>query len=93
MGRTRPIVAVLALLMLAGGIACADDVHKGSDEPDAGFLEFLGSVDRLADVNQDYLSQAEARARAGTVTTPAPSPPPQPAPPNVPNGSGGHNNG
>ncbi len=93
MGPARPIVAVLALLVLTGGIARADDVHKASDDPDAGFLEFLGSVDRLADVNPDYLSQAEARARAGTVTTPAPTPPPQPAPPNVPNGPGGHNNG
>src|SRR5215469_6968862 len=86
----RPTLAVLALLLLGCGLARADDARKGSDEPDAGFLEFLGSVDRLADVSPDYLSQVEARAKAGTGTTPAPAPPPPP-PPNGPNGSGGHN--
>jgi len=88
----RPTVAVLALLLLGCVVARADDARKGSDEPDAGFLEFLGSVDRLADVSPDYLSQVEARAKAGGGTTPAPAPPPPP-PPNPPNGSGGHNNG
>jgi hypothetical protein len=91
---TRPTVVVLASLVLGCGLARADELHKVPDEPDPGFLEFLGSVDRLADVNPDYLSQAEARARAGTGTTPAPAPPPQPAqPPNAPSGPGGHNNG
>ena len=90
---TRPTVAVLALLVLGCGLARADDGHKPSDEPDPGFLEFLGSVDRLADVNPDYLSQAETRPGAGTGTAPAPTPPPPPQPPNAPNGPGGHNNG
>ena len=31
-----------------------------AEDPDAGFLEFLGSVDGLAEVNPDYLSQANA---------------------------------
>jgi hypothetical protein len=95
----RPTIAVLALLVLGCGLARADDAHKGSDDPDVGFLEFLGSVDRLADVNPDYLSQAEGRPKAGTGTTgatgttPAPAPPQPAQPQNAPNGPGGHNNG
>lgn len=88
---TVPTVAVLALLLLGCGVARADDARKGSEEPDAGFLEFLGSVDRLADVSPDYLSQVEGRAKTATGTAPAPTPP-QPAP-NPPNGAGGHNDG
>ena len=88
---TAPTVAVLALLLLGCGVARADDARKGSEEPDAGFLEFLGSVDRLADVSPDYLSQVEGRAKTPTGTAPAPTPP-QPAP-NAPNGAGGHNDG
>jgi hypothetical protein len=89
----RPTVALLALLLLGCGVARADDARKGSEEPDAGFLEFLGSVDRLADVSPDYLSQVEGRAKAGTGTAPAPTPPQPAPPPNAPNGAGGHNNG
>ena len=95
MCRLRPTSAVLAVLLLGCAAARADDVHKATEEPDLGFLEFLGSVDRLSDVMPDYLSQPEWRAKAGTGTTP-PAPPPQQAPqsPNAPpNGPGGHNNG
>jgi hypothetical protein len=89
----RPTAAVLALLVLGCGLARADDVRQGSDPPDPGFLEFLGSVDRLSDVMPDYLSQAAAGAKnAAGNTTPAPPPPPPPTP-NPPNGAGGHNNG
>ena len=51
----------LAVLMLALGCVAArgDEARKAPDDPDAGFLEFLGSVDRLAEVNPDYLSQAD----------------------------------
>ncbi len=91
----RPIVvAVWAVLLLGSAIARADESLKGADEPDPGFLEFLGSVDRLADVMPDYLSQAEARGKTAAGTTPTPPPPPQPAQPSsAPNGPGGHNNG
>jgi hypothetical protein len=91
----RPIAAVLAVLLLLGCVAArADEPRKPAEEPDLGFLEFLGSVDRLSDVMPDYLSQAEARGKTGAGTTPAPPPPPRPPqPPNPPNGSGGHNNG
>jgi hypothetical protein len=87
----RGTVELLAVLVLGCAAARADDVHK-ADLPDPGFLEFLGSVDRLADVNPDYLAQAEARAKFAPGPPPA-TPPPRPTPP--PNASsvpGGHNN-
>ena len=80
---------VLAALLLGCAVVRADDVHKPAEPPDPGFLEFLGSVDRLADVNPEYLAQAEARSKAAAATTPPP--PPRPPPPSVPNGNGGHN--
>jgi hypothetical protein len=83
---------LLSAAVLAWSAARADDVHKPADEPDSGFLEFLGSVDRLADVNPEYLAQAEARSKPAAGTTPAPPPPRPPPPPNAPNGTGGHNN-
>jgi len=87
-------MAVLAVFALGGGVARADDVHQAAEEPDIGFLEFLGSIDRLSDVMPDYLSQAESRAKPAADTAPPPSAPPRPPqPPNTPNGPGGHNNG
>ena len=67
-------LAVLAVLALAaGGCSSRDDPPK-ADDPDAGFLEFLGSVDRLSEVNPDYLSQADA-ARAASPCSRAPARP------------------
>ena len=79
----RPTAAVLAVLLVGCAAARADDVRKPAEEPDLGFLEFLGSVDRLADVNPDYLSQADpARAtKPGDKSAQTPAPPPKPAPP------------
>jgi hypothetical protein len=88
----RPTLAVLAALVLGCAAARADDPHKAAEPPDPGFLEFLGSVDRLADVNPEYLAQAEARAKSTAGTTPAPQPPRPPPAPNAANGGGGHNN-
>jgi hypothetical protein len=88
-------LAVLAVLALAGAAARADDPPKAED-PDAGFLEFLGSVDRLSEVNPDYLSQADAARSAKpappgvspAASTPPSAPPspsqPRPAPPRPP---------
>ena len=86
--------AVLAALLLGCATVRADDVHKPAEPPDPGFLEFLGSVDRLSDVNPDYIAQAEARAKAATVNPPANPPPPRPPapPPNAANGPGGQKN-
>jgi len=80
---------LLAVLLLGYAAARADDVHKPAEPPDPGFLEFLGSVDRLADVNPEYLAQLESRSKAAATTTPPPPPPPPP-PPTVPNGNGRH---
>lgn len=78
-------LAVLGALALCCAAARADDARK-PEEPDAGFLEFLGSVDRLAEVNPDYLSQGEAVKPAKSAPLPpAPPPPPprQPLPPSA----------
>ena len=90
----RPTAVVLAVLLAGYAAARADDVRKPAEEPDLGFLEFLGSVDRLSDVNPDYIAQAEARAKAATTNPPANPPPPRPPapPPNAANGPGGQKN-
>jgi hypothetical protein len=94
MCRLRPTSAVLAVLLLGCAAARADDVHKATEDPDLGFLEFLGSVDRLSDVMPDYLPQPDARGKTADGISPVTPPPPQPAqPPNTANGPGGHNNG
>jgi len=96
-------LAVLTALTLGCMAGRADDANRPQD-PDAGFLEFLGSVDRLADVNPNYLSQgdpAKAGARparpappggAPPPPTPPPPPPRQALPPSASNGSGASNN-
>jgi len=88
-------VAVCLLAALAATAARADDTHKTNpgDDPDPSFLEFLGSVDRLSEVNPNYLSQPAAvkvaRPAANGATRPPAAPPPAPAPPP----SGDKNNG
>jgi hypothetical protein len=75
---------VLLVCALLAGTARADDAHKPpAEDPDPGFLEFLGGVDGLAEVNPDYLAQANAArppptAPAGAAVKPpaAPAPPP-----------------
>jgi hypothetical protein len=84
---SRAGCAVLAALALACALARSDDTRKPQPaDPDPGFLEFLGSVDRLAEVNPDYLAQADpqraarpARGRAPPATPPPPPPPPSTA--------------
>ena len=96
MWRRQSSVAVVALALglalLSWAVARADEGPKSPEEPDAGFLEFLGSVDRLADVNPEYLAQAEDRSKAAAATTPPPTPPRPPPAPSAPNGTGGHKN-
>jgi hypothetical protein len=73
---------VLAVLALACALARSDDTRKPQPEdPDPGFLEFLGSVDRLAELNPDYLAQADPQRAArlaakGHAALAAPPPPP-----------------
>jgi hypothetical protein len=72
---------VLTMLALTPLVGWSDDGHKSAPaDPDPGFLEFLGSVDRMAEVNPDYLAQAgrppAANAPAKGAVTPPPPPPP-----------------
>ena len=100
MWRHRASLVVAGVLTLCCVVARSDDGPTASSEdPDPGFLEFLGSVDRLADVNPDYLSPpAPAGGNQGAkgVTAPAPAPPPppprQPLPPSASAASGGQKN-
>jgi hypothetical protein len=82
----RNALALLgAVLALGCVVARGDDARKVAEDPDAGFLEFLGSVDRLAEVNPDYLSQPDppgGKSDAKRAATPAR--PPSPPPPSLP---------
>ena len=84
MWRRQSSVAVVALVLGLGCAAArADEGRKPPEEPDAGFLEFLGSVDRLADVSADYLSQVDPAkgTKPGDKSAQTPAPPPKPPPP------------
>ena len=87
----------LAALALAAAAVRAADPPSNAQDPNAGFLEFLGSVDRLSDVNPDYLSQADApkagQAPPGAVRPAQTQPPPPPPPASNPNPPGVKNNG
>jgi hypothetical protein len=75
-------IAVLSALTLGSATGRSDDASKAPPPPPAaGFLEFLGSVDRLSELNPNYLSQPGQRkerptANGGTRPPPAPPPPP-----------------
>src|SRR2546429_1403200 len=91
MGTARASGAVLAVWALACTLAHSDDTRTPQPaDPDPGFLEFLGSVDRLAELNPDYLAQADPppAARLGQ----GPPPPANPPPPPPPSATGGENN-
>src|SRR5437762_13257202 len=56
-------LAGVTLVMLGAALAFGEDAARlAPPDPDPGLLEFLGSVDGLAEVSPDYLAQAE-RAR------------------------------
>ena len=80
-GRQPVLVALLTVVTLHCGAAARGDDGRKPEDPDPGFLEFLGSVDRLADVNPDYLSQADPAEGSGGKSAPAPAPAPAPPPP------------
>lgn len=77
---SRAASAALLLVALGCGTARADDTRTSAPPPppDPGFLEFLGGVDGLAEVNPDYLAQATRPVPAAP--KPPPSPPPAPPP-------------
>lgn len=86
--------AVLMLAALCSAQAGADDTRKPPpQDPDPGFLEFLGSVDRLAEVNPNYLGQTRApTARRGVTVAKAPPAPPPALPSPAPDATGVKNN-
>jgi hypothetical protein len=86
-------IAALSALALGSATGRSDDTSPPrAPPPPAGFLEFLGSVDRLSDVNPNYLPPAPVKvARPAANGTPKPPPPPPPAPVQSP--SGEKNNG
>jgi hypothetical protein len=85
MRTARAVSAALLTVALTFGMAYADDARKAAPAPppDPGFLEFLGGVDGLADVNPDYLAQASS-ARPGGAAPKPPANPPSPPPAAVP---------
>src|SRR5438128_220219 len=83
MGTARASGAVLAVWALACALAHSDDTRTPQPaDPDPGFLEFLGSVDRLAEVNPDYLAQADP-PRAARLVKGRPPPVTRPPPPSA----------
>jgi hypothetical protein len=81
-------IALLSALALGSAVGRTDD--SASAPPPAAFLEFLGSVDRLSEVNPNYLSHPTpvkvARPAANATPPPPPPPPPPPTPPEKTNG-------
>jgi len=79
----RAAAAVLVAALTCGS-ARADEGRSSAalPPPDLGFLEFLGGVDGLAEVNPDYLKQANHPAP--TAPERPVSPPPAPPPASVP---------
>ena len=81
---------LLGYALLAATARAADPPAPAAADPDPSFLEFLGSVDGLAEVNPNYLAQANAGRPPGAATTAPPKvtpppPPPAPSPPGAKN--------
>jgi hypothetical protein len=74
----RTVLLGYALLAAA---AVADPPPPAAD-PDPGFLEFLGSVDGLAEVNPNYLTQPKTTPATNAAKAPAVPPPPAQSAPN-----------
>jgi hypothetical protein len=74
---SRAAAAALLGVALACATARADEPRTNDPAPDAGFLEFLGGVDQLADVNPDYLTPG----KSAHPVSPPPKPPANPPPP------------
>jgi hypothetical protein len=83
-------IAVLSALALGSAVGRSDDASKAPPPPASGFLEFLGSVDGLAELNPNYLPPPVQARRARPVASPGARPPPPPPPPPPP---GDKNNG
>jgi len=87
MSRGRAASTVLTMLALSAALGWAEDPRKSAPEnPDPSFLEFLGSVDRLADVNPDYLAHPGRPQVAKPPAKVAAGSPPPPPPPTAASG-------
>ena len=75
--KIRSLATVLLGYALLDVAAYAADGPVPTD-PDAAFLEFLGGVDGLADVNPNYLTQGNAAAPPASAPAAAPAKPPPP---------------
>jgi hypothetical protein len=85
MPRTRAgFTVLLGYALLAGTARGADPPAPAAADPDPSVLEFLGSVDGLAEVNPNYLAQVSSGrppgAPAGVPAKAVPPPPPPPSP-------------
>ena len=80
--RAALLTGVLVAALGAGTTGAADTARRAPPDPDPGFLEFLGSVDGLAEVSPDYLAHADSArlARPGVKGRTSPTPPPAPSP-------------
>jgi len=93
MWKRRAGSVVLTILAFTCAVGRADDPRKSAPaDPEPGFLEFLGSVDRLAETNPDYLAQAGRPAPANPPAKGAATPVPPPPPPPPASASGVKNN-
>lgn len=95
--RLHRAAAIVMLSALAFGSATGRTDDGSNAPPPAGFLEFLGSVDRLSDVNPNYLAHPVpvkvARPAANAASPPPPPPPPPSTPPQAASPSGEKTNG
>jgi hypothetical protein len=73
------VLWVTCILSCASARAADPPRPVPASDPDPSFLEFLGSVDNLADTNPDYLAQANL-PHAPSPGTPPPSKPAPPPP-------------
>ena len=90
MPHTRAGLTVLLGYALLAATARAGPPAPDVADPDPSFLEFLGSVDGLAEVNPNYLAPTSTgRAPGAPAVAPAkvtpPPPPPTPSTPGAKN--------
>ncbi len=78
-------MVVLSALALGSAIGRTDDARKPPPEqPGAGLLEFLGSVDRLSEVNPNYLPPPDPPKTPKPAPNGGPRPPPATPDPSAP---------
>ena len=93
MWTARGARTVLIMLALCRRWPRADEPHKPPPEdPDPGFLEFLGSVDRHGGSQSGLPVAARPADSPAPGIKPPPPPPPPPRPPPPPNAAGDKNN-